>query len=228
MSIQRFLFGFFFFFLTTGVCGQTVFYQELNSRNGAPTDRIYDLAKDNNGLIYLGTEQGLYSFTGIKFNLIPLQSAVSNSITDISFSDDNTLWCRNFSNQVFYFQNGRLHPFPGLEKDITKEIITSLKAVGQYVYVSTYDAVYVIDNVSKTVVKRLAFFMVESIHSLAEHLVVATVEGELFYIKGSEITNKNQLDPGKYRMSGNRDLYFVEKNNLSKWVSKIQFPYNET
>jgi ligand-binding sensor domain-containing protein len=137
------------------VHSQSLFYQKLNTANGIPTDRIYDLAKDNYEQIYIGTERGLYRFSGIKFQSLKLNKAVSNSVTDISFNKNNTLWCRNFSNQVFYSDGLELYPLENIDSSIEEEVIINLKLIDNYAYIATYEQVYILNAFDKKLIKKI-------------------------------------------------------------------------
>ena len=83
---------------------------------GLPTDVILDIKSAPDGYIYLGTTLGLFRYNGTKFQPIPLKNQSSNTIYHIRFSDDGTLYCQNFSNQILYLQNDTLQPFEEANK----------------------------------------------------------------------------------------------------------------
>ena len=83
---------------------------------GLPTDVILDIKSAPDGYIYLGTTLGLFRYNGTKFQSIPLKNQSSNTIYHLRFSDDGTLYCQNFSNQILYIKNDTLQPFEEANK----------------------------------------------------------------------------------------------------------------
>jgi ligand-binding sensor domain-containing protein len=201
--------------------GQQLFHQEINTSNGAPIDRIYDLSRDKDDALYLGTEQGIYRFTGIKFEQIKINDAISNSITDVSFTKQGVLWCRNFSNQIFYSKGKELYAFESINEFLKGETIINLKIINDNVYVATYDAVYVFGATHKKFLKKIPFNIIETIHPLGNYLVVSTIDGVHTYIENTAIKFSVSAHAGNYRLAGDETLYFVEKNKKDNWIYQI-------
>jgi two-component sensor histidine kinase len=190
---------------------QQIFYKELNSERGLPTDCIYDLAVDNNGLLYLGTDQGAYSFNGIQVKQIPLKEAISNSITSIVFTQKGTLWCRNFSGQIFFMENDTLRIislFTNLQKD---EDLVDIQTINNHVYIATYSAIYIVDDVGKELIKRISIPEIVTIFSYNNELYVSSIDGSITIIKKSQVERKISISAGAYRFCGNKNLYYINK-----------------
>lgn len=214
---------FFFLFLNPlykSFAGQ-IFYKEFNSLKGVPTNRIYDIASDASGIVYLGTDQGVYSYTGVNYEFIPFINAISNSITSISFTKDGTLWCRNFSDQVFYFEEDTLRPFQGLIDYLESDFIIDVQAVGRHVYLATYKSIYVIDNKTKTIVKSFKIDNVESINKYQDYLIVGNTLGEIFVIKDLKLLHHKDLEKGFYRFGCDEKIFFIEKRNGQGLVKEL-------
>ncbi len=79
-------------------------------RDGLPNIQVFDLHGGRNDLLYLGTSDGLYQFNGIRFTKIPM-AALPTSVSYISESTDGVLWCKDFSNRLFYYQLDSLREF---------------------------------------------------------------------------------------------------------------------
>ncbi len=210
--------------------GQVSYYRELTSQNGLPTDCVFDLASDRNGLMYLGTDQGVYSYNGIDFKQIELKDAVSSSVTSISFTDNNVLWCRNFSDQVFSSYGNVLKPNKQVNSYLNNEIIVDLKVVKGKLYLLSFDAVYIIDATSSKLLKRFAIKQAEGLSIQDEMVLITTVNGYCIWLKGIQKVSSMQLAPGQYRSAGvGSSTFFIEKKKVpslayqvnGKSVSKI-------
>ena len=94
-----FIFCFFTFFSVTA---QEPFLRKISFLEGLPSDVIYDMYVSKNGLLYLGTDKGLVSYDGIHFTLFPFDENLSNSVNSIQEDEKGVIYCKNFSNQIYY------------------------------------------------------------------------------------------------------------------------------
>lgn len=208
---------FFIFLLIHGtqVSGQFVYFKEMNTQNGLPTDCVYDLAVDDQALMYLGTDQGVYTFNGVDFKQFVLKNAVSSSITSISFTDKQILWCRNFSDQVFYSVGSTLKPSFRISKYLKNELLVDVRAMGNLLYVLSFDAIYVIQADSQKLIKRIPVQHAEGMSVEESKLLITNVNGLCMWIKGTDVVRKRQLNPGRYRSAGSaHESFIIEKTTV--------------
>lgn len=86
------------------VCRSTAQYptfHHYSAENGLPTDEVYCVAQDEKGFIWLGTDAGLFRFNGVYYQRFSCATQQSSSITGVVFDKEGTLYCYNFSNQIF-------------------------------------------------------------------------------------------------------------------------------
>ncbi|MDX1653059.1 MAG: histidine kinase [Brumimicrobium sp.] len=81
---------------------------EYNSEGGLPSDEVYDIIQDNDGMIWIGCESGLYLFDGFRFIPYTCESQRSKSMTNLELSPDGNVYCINFKGQVFYTKENQL------------------------------------------------------------------------------------------------------------------------
>ncbi len=76
---------------------------QLTTKDGLPQNTIYDIAQDKDGYIWIGTDEGVVRFDGIKFdrfNKINTKNIKNNSITALFVAHDGTLWMGTFGGGV--------------------------------------------------------------------------------------------------------------------------------
>ncbi len=76
---------------------------QLTTINGLPQNTIYDIAQDKDGYIWIGTDEGVVRFDGIKFdhfNKVNTKNIKNNSITALFVAHDGTLWMGTFGGGV--------------------------------------------------------------------------------------------------------------------------------
>ena len=89
--MQRVLRTAILFFCLSGlgqlVLAQQYGYIQYNSESGAPFDQVSTIMKDQEGFIWVGSEQGLYRFDGVNFDLYSVHSQ-SQYIQQIHRADE--------------------------------------------------------------------------------------------------------------------------------------------
>lgn len=99
---------FFVFFYALFVYSQEPFIRKISFLEGLPSDVIYDMYVSKKGLLYLGTDKGLVSYDGVHFTLYPFDENLSNSVNSIQEDENGVIYCKNFSNQIYFLFNERL------------------------------------------------------------------------------------------------------------------------
>lgn len=209
-------FSLFLFFVFPFVLkGQVAYYREFTSQNGLPSDCVFDLASDNYGLMYIGTDQGVYSYNGVDFKQYELQGALSSSISSLSFTNDNKLWCRNFSDQVFYSEGNVLKPSSLVKNYLSNELLIDLKAINQLVYILSFEALYIVDSKNHRLLKRIEVIGAEGLSIQGNQVLVTTVNGYCIWFKGTRKISTKQIKTGRYRSAGSANTSFlIEKNKV--------------
>lgn len=80
----------------------------LTSKNGLPQNTIYAVTQDNDGYIWIGTDEGVIRFDGAKFkhfDKLNTKHIKNNSITSLLVALDGTLWMGTFGGGIT-----RYHP----------------------------------------------------------------------------------------------------------------------
>lgn len=203
------------FVATQSGYGQDFFYREENTSTGMPTDCVYDLAKDDHGFMYLGTDQGLYVFNGINFRQVSSSESINNGITSIVFTDNNTLWCRNFADQIFYMDKDSLRALYIPETRLNADFIVDIKAWRNFIYVAGFKAIYVYDDSLNRWVAQIPLLDNESIGIVNDYVVVSDVHGKVTLISENKPIHSIKIPTGKYRLAGEHEIVLLENNKVS-------------
>lgn len=92
------------------------YIRKFSYTQGLTTQTIYDLYVDANGLLHMGTDKGLVSYNGVFFKTYPFQGNLALSVNSIQDDAKGKIWCKNFSNQLFYLENDTLKAYTKVEK----------------------------------------------------------------------------------------------------------------
>jgi ligand-binding sensor domain-containing protein len=102
---------------------QDRFSRNVTKQYGLPTQTVYDLHVDELGYLYLATDLGLFRFNGNRFQRIPSLGNVDSPVDNLLTLEGNSLWAKNFANQVFYLENDTLKVLEELGPQLGKQNI---------------------------------------------------------------------------------------------------------
>jgi ligand-binding sensor domain-containing protein len=87
---------------TLSICfGQDNFIN-YTTKDGLPSNQVYDIYQDKHGIIWFATDRGLSSFNGSYFtNFTTLDGLLSDVIYDFFPQEDGTVWCSTNMNSLF-------------------------------------------------------------------------------------------------------------------------------
>lgn len=87
---------------------QGVFFENINSQSGLPSENIYDIYKDSKGYIWCTSEIGLLRFNGKSFKLFESNCSLSKSGSYIKEDSFGRIWYQTFDGYFFYTENNNL------------------------------------------------------------------------------------------------------------------------
>ncbi|MDQ3277704.1 MAG: hypothetical protein M3Q06_05230, partial [Bacteroidota bacterium] len=105
-SLLSFFYTVLFSFLAAAVAAQE---KELVSIPNQPSPETYDLLKGGKGYIWMAHDLGISRYDGSKFITLNHPGQNSISMTGLIQDKQGRTWCHNFSGQIFYVQNLKLH-----------------------------------------------------------------------------------------------------------------------
>ena len=175
---------FFVLFCIFSSKAQEPFLRKISFLEGLPSDVIYDMYVSEKGLLYLGTDKGLVSYDGVHFTLYPFDENLSNSVNSIQEDENGVIYCKNFSNQIYFLSNERLN----LDKTFNDLISKKALSVVEF-SVLNKQKVLLTPNEFYTFNKNKPLLLFKSKHQLDKndffHLAYNAVKKE-FYVSAIE------------------------------------------
>ena len=92
-----------YFFLGVNLCAQNLIYQHFSPDEDLPFLKMYSSIIDSEGLLFLGTEKGLFSFDGIEFKEIPIEDEIINLE-----KNDKDVYAIGLSNSIYLVENRKV------------------------------------------------------------------------------------------------------------------------
>ena len=111
------------------------FMKHYGLSDGLPNVQVFDLYGANDQLLYLGTSNGLYRFNGIRFDRLPFEKEPA-SISYIS-EHAGQIWCKDFSNRLFYVDNEILKEYLPVKKFLSKGPLVNYQLEDSVLYLAT-------------------------------------------------------------------------------------------
>ena len=183
-----------------GSLGQSALSVHLTEKEGLPDKEFYDILEDDNGLIWLAADKGLYSYNGKEYTLHTHPEQIGSSVFWLTKDEDNTIWFTNLANQVFYVKNGKIEFFLNLKDHFNGLLITM--SVSKNSIIFSYTRKIIICN--KTTGRFISNQIVDDI----------TTETEIEDLKNDTVQFINR---DGYILSVDKDLKI--KKSLDSYVS---------
>ena len=124
---------------------------------GFPSQQVYDLLVDRKGFLWIAHELGITRYDGLSFTNFYNPQQASLAMTDLVEDRFGRIWCHNFSSQVFYVENERLHWLEAY--DFTKEDqFPRMVLSGDDLVISTINGLFVCNtaNLSSRYIRQVA------------------------------------------------------------------------
>lgn len=94
-------------------------FHHLGKEDGLPSNTIYSITSDNNGIIWIGTDAGLVKYDGqIRKIYYTSHGLPSNDIFEIFCDSKNRLWLTSFKRNLVYLLNDKLYSSLGSNKNV--------------------------------------------------------------------------------------------------------------
>jgi ligand-binding sensor domain-containing protein len=185
---------------------QQSYIKNLSFIDGLPTQTIYDLHIGKNGILYLGTDIGLIKYDGVSFSKIPMKNNLANAIDGIQESNDGTIWCKNFSNQIFHLQNDTLSVFETFESYLNNDNLIGFQIKGNNIWIATQKTILKIDE-----------------NRIIKKMIECEDYAEFNYLKNN-YTNIYKNDKGEILVSDFKKVIFF--NEYGKIINEINVHEN--
>ncbi len=93
------------FFIASICNAQDVYKQNLTSTNGLPSNTVYDLIQDQNGFIFIATNEGITRYDGANFKEFKSKDLSSKVGSHLKIDAYNRIWYESFDGFLHYLEN---------------------------------------------------------------------------------------------------------------------------
>ena len=85
-------------------------FTQFNNNNGLPSNTVYDINQDENGLIWIATDYGLSRFDGLSFKNFTISDGLpDNEILTIFKDSKQRIWLVGFNGKLGYVKNNKFY-----------------------------------------------------------------------------------------------------------------------
>lgn len=123
----------------TASMAQNFYFRQIKPEDGLPSSIVYQFAQDSEGLLWMGTENGLCAYDGSKFQYYTVQDGLpSNTVFRLAIDKKDQKWLTTLANQPCVFADGKgtIPPwadsleFSNFELSITSDSLIWLLGIG--------------------------------------------------------------------------------------------------
>ena len=115
--MKRIIFYILFSFFSFLSFSQEIVYKQYSSENGLISSYITQAIQDDNGYIWLSTNNGISRFDGYTFENFNINDKLpENDIVGMYKTSNNTLWFLSRIGLLSYFKNGKIYLYPFNDK----------------------------------------------------------------------------------------------------------------
>ena len=216
------------------VNAQMMPFKNYGIKDGLNDNNVQAVIRDDRGILWVGTDFGIYWFDGAKFYRPQIKANVGQLYVTGFYKDLNgTIWVLTFFNGIFKYQDGHFTNYlvdPALRDETSNSIADMTQLSANKYLVVTQNRPYVFDGKN--------FSSLESEHILvkanancvtttADQTTVLGTEDGLFLLKYSQ----NRLVLSKHLLPGTNIVKIAVQKNILWLVSDkktLAIPYRET
>lgn len=187
--------------LTTGaVKGQDPYYWKLTDENGLPSQTVYQVMQDRNGLIWIATANGICSFDGKLVQNYDCSALNDQEILKIQEDQEGNIWGLNLSGQLFCLSGGKVSVVYKLGEIVIRKItdfyiIQNLLYFGDFVKIGVSSNMYCynIDEKSTSKLHDNLNGLLFSIYPMDSNLLLYSRSSFYSYVYMLETKNNNKI-----------------------------------
>lgn len=171
--------------------------QEFAQEEGLSSNYVHAMVKDNRGIVWIGTENGLNRFDGRSFKIFTTEQGLSKNNIKTIFSSGEILWCVHFSKEAGGYEDFSIF------HTLKEEVISLEDFFGKNVLFKKKDVAYV---------STTPFF-------------IRLKDNTIYGLKNKKLVRLPSLSKGEYFLTTEGDAYFVlknaEKDDDKSYIKKI-------
>jgi two-component sensor histidine kinase len=122
----------------------------LTEKDGLPDKEFYDILEDDNGIIWLAADKGIFSYNGSEFTSYTHPKQIGLSVFSLVKDNQNRIWFTNLANQVFYIENGEVNLYVNVKEYFNGSLVL-LRIYNKKLIVFTIHKILIFDINSKKI-----------------------------------------------------------------------------
>lgn len=138
--------------LSCTLCAQNPVFEHMENVSNLPDIEFYDIAEDSLNYIWLAADKGLFRYNGKNYKHFSHPKQKANSLFQLKFDANGTLWCNNVYGQLFYVENDSLKLFYDASK-LANGQLAPYEVSDNHIQLFTVTGIYDIDITTKKTTK---------------------------------------------------------------------------
>ena len=143
--------------------GQTLSYRNLTTKDGLPSNTIYQIKQDKKGFIWIATANGLVRYDGRNFEMYHPKIIRDKAILGMFIDEEDTVWFWNLKGELFFKKDKTPQKFDFKGRNVKIKDF-AIDNNGNYYFIDANQSIYKSDNQGNirriSELKRLSNFAV--------------------------------------------------------------------
>ncbi len=203
---------------------QNPVFKNYNSTNGLFSSSTNCVIQDNDGIIWIGTKNGITKFDGYSFKNYTIEDGLAdNNIVDCYKDDKGVIWFISNNYNIVYVKNDSIIAFK-YNSNITNELYSNEKYIKKSLSVKFGKIKFAVNNTG--------VFVIDSIGILKKYYVKELLNGNAVLIKNNKNAyiidsyfDKDTLIFFNRCIYGKKHIIISEKKSSSQFVASIKGDY---
>jgi ligand-binding sensor domain-containing protein len=123
--------------ITFSSAGQNLFVKSFDIRSESTRPRILKILSDHNGLIWVGTDNGVFTFDGVSFKIVPGTDSLIDKVTALYEDKSNRIWIGMETGKIILIKNLMVSSLPFEQIDPRVEISSFTDDIEGRIYFAT-------------------------------------------------------------------------------------------
>jgi sensor histidine kinase YesM len=163
-------------FILLSAKAQYPYVNKLHFPDQLSTLVVYDMLTDSKGYVWVGTDIGLFRYNGRKFIPIPFDKTSSKSVSYLQQDAQGKIWCMNFYNQLFSFQNDTRRLFHSEKLQLQDPVtFNNVNIDSKYIWFHSFRGIFQYDKFSGKILRII------SPPDKFDQIIASSIDDSTFY-----------------------------------------------
>jgi ligand-binding sensor domain-containing protein/anti-sigma regulatory factor (Ser/Thr protein kinase) len=198
------------------ISAQKIPHRNLTTKDGLPSNTIYQIKQDKKDFIWIATANGLVRYDGKYFKAFNPKDIKDKEIIGLFIDNADKVWFWNLKGRLFYIKDDVIH-IPNFAKDNLNIIAFEQDRSGNYYFISKRKGLFIVENDKVSFIAyRKSYFNLMNLHDTIHY----GNNNELLKINKNELVDSIETFESNFKFKEQPETYrsFTKYLNNKTWL----------